>query len=82
MKQKHLKYLRIAVAAVMFALFFAVAIGVDRLNAVLLTQFGPDLLSLSSVLFLDVLGAVIVIALVTLLFGRIYCSVLCPLGAK
>jgi len=80
MKQKHLKYLRIAVAAVMFALFFAVAIGVRQLDPVLVTQFGPGLLHLTSVLFLDVLGAVIVIAVVTLVFGRIYCSILCPLG--
>ncbi len=80
MKQKHLKYLRIAVAAIMFALFFAVALGVRQLDPVLVTQFGPGVLRLASVLFLDVLGAVIVIAVVTLLFGRIYCSILCPLG--
>ena len=80
MKQKHLKYIRIAVAAVMFVLFFAVGIGVRQVNAVLVTQFGPRLLSLTSVLFLDVLAAVVLIAVVTLLFGRIYCSVLCPLG--
>ena len=80
MKQKHLKYLRIAVAAVMFALFFGVALGVRQLDPVLVTQFGPGLLHLTSVLFLDILGAVIVIAAVTLVFGRIYCSILCPLG--
>ena len=80
MKQKHLKYLRIAVAAVMFALFFAVALGVRQLDPVLVTQFGPGLLHLTSVLFLDILGAVIAIAAVTLVFGRVYCSILCPLG--
>ena len=80
MKQKHLKYIRIAVAAVMFVLFFAVAIGVRQLNAVLVTQFAPGLLSLTSVFFVDTLAAVVLIAVVTLLFGRIYCSVLCPLG--
>lgn len=80
MKQKHLKYIRIAVAAVMFVLFVAVGIGVRQVNAVLLTQFGPGLMSLTSVLFADVLAAVILIAVVTLLFGRIYCSILCPLG--
>ena len=76
MKQKHLKYLRIAVAAVMFALFFAVALGVRQLDPVLVTQFGPGLRHLTSVLFLDILGAVIMIAAVTLIFGRIYCSIL------
>ena len=80
MKQKHLKTIRIAVAAVMFALFFGVALGVRQLDPVLVTQFGPGLLHLTSVLFLDILGAVIVIAAVTLVFGRIYCSILCPLG--
>ena len=80
MKQKHLKYIRIAVAAVMFILFFCVGIGVTRLNAVLVTQFGPGLLSLSSAFFVDTLAAVVLIAVATFLFGRIYCSVLCPLG--
>ncbi len=80
MKQKHLKSIRIAVAAVMFVLFFGVGLGVSRLNAVLVTQFGPGLLSLTSVFFVDTLAAVVLIAAVTLLFGRIYCSVLCPLG--
>ena len=80
MKQKHLKSIRIAVAAVMFVLFFGVGLGVSRLNAVLVTQFGPGLLSLTSAFFIDTFAAVVLIAVVTLLFGRIYCSVLCPLG--
>ena len=80
MKQKHLKTIRIAVAVVMFVLFFGVGIGVRQLNAVLVTQFAPGLLSLTSVFFVDVFAAVVLIAAVTLLFGRIYCSVLCPLG--
>ena len=80
MKQKHLKYVRIAVAAVMFVLFVAVGIGVRQLDAVLVTQFGPGLMRLTSGLFLGTLAAVVLIAAVTLLFGRVYCSVLCPLG--
>lgn len=80
MKQKHLKSIRIAVAAVMFVLFFGVGIGVSQLNAVLVTQFGPGLLSLTSVFFVDTLAAVLIIVVATLLFGRIYCSILCPLG--
>lgn len=48
MKQKHLKSIRIAVAAVMFVLFFGVGIGIRQLNAVLVTQFGPGLLSLTA----------------------------------
>ncbi len=80
MKQKHLKYIRIAVAAVMFVLFVGVGIGIRQLNAILVTQFGPGLMSLTSVFFVDTLAAVVLIAVVTLLFGRIYCSILCPLG--
>ena len=80
MKQKHLKSIRIAVAAVMCVLFFGVGIGVRQLNAVLVTQFGPGLMSLTSVFFVDTLAAVVLIVLITFLFGRIYCSVLCPLG--
>ena len=80
MKQKHLKYVRIAAAAVMFVLFAAVAVGFRPLDAILVTQFGPGLLRLTSGLFLGTLAAVLMIAVVTLLFGRIYCSVLCPLG--
>ena len=62
MKQKHLKHIRIAVAAVMFVLFFGVGIGITRLNAVLVTQFAPGLLSLTSVFFVDTLAAVVLIA--------------------
>ena len=80
MKQKHLKYVRIAAAAVMFVLFAAVAVGFRPLDAILVTQFGPGLLRLTSGLFLGTLAAVALISLATLLFGRIYCSVLCPLG--
>ena len=41
MKQKYLKTIRIAVAVVMFGLFFAVGIGVRQLNAVLV-PFGVE----------------------------------------
>ena len=80
MKQKHLKYVRIAAAAVMFVSFVAVGTGVRQLDALLVTQFGPGLMRLTSGLFLGTLAAVVLIAVVTLLFGRVYCSVLCPLG--
>ena len=80
MKQKYLKYIRIAVAVVMFVLFVGVGVGIRQVNAVLVTQFGPGLLSLTNVFFVDTLAAVVLTAVVTLLFGRIYCSILCPLG--
>lgn len=80
MKQKHLKYVRIAAAVLFFILFAAVAVGFRPLDAILVTQFGPGLLRLTSGLFLGTLAAVMLIAVATLLFGRIYCSVLCPLG--
>ena len=80
MKQKHLKYVRIAAVVLFFILFAAVAVGFRPLDAILVTQFGPGLLRLTSGLFLGTLAAVMLIAIATLLFGRIYCSVLCPLG--
>ncbi len=80
MKQKRLKYVRIAAAVLFFVMFAAVAVGFRPLDALLVTQFGPGLLRLTSGLFLGTLAAVVVIVVATLLFGRIYCSVLCPLG--
>ena len=44
MKQKHLKYIRIAIAVIMFVLFVGVGVGIRQLNAVLVTQFGPGLM--------------------------------------
>lgn len=69
-----LKNLRIAIAVLVFCsltLFFLNII--DSLGILAKVQLIPSLLA-ANMLSLLVLG------LVTLLFGRIYCSVLCPLG--
>ena len=69
-----LRKLRIAIAILVFCsltLFFLGAI--DSLGILAKMQFIPSLLAANmlSILFL---------CIITLLFGRIYCSVLCPLG--
>ncbi|MCK5740108.1 4Fe-4S binding protein [bacterium] len=80
-----LKTFRIVLALVFFTLvtyFFLdlyELIPVSWINAVLIFQFGPSLVK-----FIKVTGATAVgllgVSILTLLFGRIYCSTLCPLG--
>lgn len=48
-------------------------------NYLLYLQFTPSLLKFISVLSFSVLGFLIVLVL-TLIFGRVYCSAICPLG--
>lgn len=49
-------------------------------EAIFVSQFGSSLLALISSFSLGALAAVLLIAVLTLLVGRIYCSILCPLG--
>ena len=57
--------------------FVAIRINPEQgLSLLLQTQFVPALLSLCSASLL----ALTIILLITLLFGRIYCSLLCPMG--
>ncbi|UCG27821.1 MAG: 4Fe-4S binding protein [Bacteroidales bacterium] len=49
------------------------------ISGILYLQFVPSLLKFMNAVGLSVLGFIIVI-LLTLLFGRIYCSTICPLG--
>ncbi len=48
-------------------------------STILVLQFVPSLLKFSYLLSLSVFGFVVVLVL-TLLFGRVYCSTICPLG--
>lgn len=73
-----LRKIRIIIAALVFAaalFLFSDHTGTARqaLGWLAEIQFIPALLALNSV-------AVIAIAVVTLVFGRVYCSVVCPLG--
>ncbi len=74
------KYLRIAVAAVSFTIItcgFLNLSGGNPLSQIFLrTQFTPALVSV----FTGSAVAFIILTVITLLFGRVYCSFLCPLG--
>ena len=81
----HLKKLRVVVS-----LFFFLFIGLffldfrhyfseDFISAVLFLQFAPSVLLFIKTLGFAALGFIIIIIL-TLIFGRVYCSSICPLG--
>jgi ferredoxin len=82
---KNLKTIRVIVSAGMLLLFTYVFIAAGLRNALLChaaatTQLAPDLIELT-VKGLAGGGAVFfLLTAVTLLFGRVYCSTLCPLG--
>ncbi len=80
-----LRTLRITVASISFILITAIFLDVtNRIppswsSAVVSLQFAPALISTIYSLGFAVIGVVFV-SILTLLFGRIYCSHLCPLG--
>ncbi len=75
------RYLRIGAAALLFCAMSAAFAGA---GGVLLRlpylQAGPALLTCFAAFSLGALATVAAIALVTLVFGRVYCAVWCPLG--
>jgi ferredoxin len=83
--KQHLKKVRIAVSVVWFLLTALVFVDIKDLvpaswtSALLWPQFLPSLLKFSHVLAFAGFGFAFVIVL-TLLFGRVYCSSICPLG--
>jgi ferredoxin len=85
MKLAHLKKIRIGVSVLLFVLFTIIYLDLSGLavqklsNYVTFLQFVPSLLKIFSIFSISALGFVIVIAL-TILFGRVYCSSICPMG--
>ncbi len=85
MKIAKLKKVRIGVSLIFIALVFFLFIDYGNtfsktsLEAVLYLQFVPSLLKFLNLLSLTSVGFII-ITLLTLLFGRVYCSSVCPLG--
>lgn len=72
---------RIAAATLFLIAAAASFTGIAGLTAVFLhVQFGPALLKLIAAFSFGTLATVLAIALVTVLFGRFYCAVFCPLG--
>ena len=72
-----MRKIRIAIAIIFFAGITLLFVGVPSLASWL--GWMPKLQFLPAVMALNVLVIVLVLAL-TLLFGRIYCSTICPLG--
>ena len=86
MKRAHiLKVLRVVLACFMFAgltwLFVdSTGLAARYLGWMAKMQFLPSLLSLIGAFSLVSLAFLLLTVILTLLFGRIYCSVICPLG--
>ena len=80
-KNKWIRYVRLAAAAVFLILAGLAFSGLGGAVAPFLhMQMGPALVKCAAAFSLGALSIVIGIALVTVLFGRFYCSVFCPLG--
>lgn len=85
MRRSQLKYVRVILALTFFMLTLLVFAG-DLLaltgnlsRTILCLQFLPSLLTFMQVAAFTSAGFILV-AVITLLFGRIYCSTVCPLG--
>lgn len=77
------KIVRVAAAAVVLVLFALAFSGFGGLLAFLPhLQFGPALAGCFAAFSAGVLATVLGIALLTLLLGRVYCSILCPFGIQ
>lgn len=85
MHLRHLKTLRVATAVAFLALTAFLFLDFRDIGArnladgVLYLQFVPSLLNFLQVATLGAAGFLVVLAL-TLLFGRVYCSTICPFG--
>lgn len=85
MNFKALKGLRIAISLLFFLVIgflfidFSNTFSSDWTNGILFTQFAPSLLKFTKLLSLAAAGFIFIL-LLTLLFGRVYCSTFCPLG--
>jgi ferredoxin len=85
MKLFSLKRIRVIVSVIFLSLTSLVFLDYrnllpeDWINTIVYLQFIPSLLKFINIFSLGILGFIVVLVL-TLLFGRIYCSTICPLG--
>lgn len=85
MRQFHLKRIRVIIALIFFLFIVFLFIDFRKLlpeafyDVVLYLQFVPSLLKFISAVSIATIGFLIVLIL-TALFGRVYCSAICPLG--
>lgn len=82
MKKYNLRrWLRFCYSSLILGLFILIFSGAEPfLTSFLHSQLAPSLLSLLQAFSLGIFLVVVGIMILTLLFGRIYCSFLCPLG--
>lgn len=86
MKLAFLKKVRVAVSLIFFALVFVIFADFGSFlpeafsGKVLYVQFLPSLLKFIALLSLTAAGGFLLVLLLTLLLGRVYCSSICPLG--
>ena len=82
---KHLKRIRVIISLLFFLLTTFLFFDYNRiisnveLDSILFLQFVPSFLKFVNIFSLSAIGFIIVIIL-SLLFGRIYCSTICPFG--
>ena len=80
-KNFRIRFIRLAAAAIFLILTGLAFSGIGSWIAPLLhVQFGPALVKCAAAFSAGALAVVIGILLVTVLFGRFYCSVFCPFG--
>lgn len=73
--------LRISLAVLLFIVTFLAFVGsIPAIHNVLHLQLGPDLLKSFSIFSVAAIIIALSILLLTLLFGRFYCSIICPFG--
>jgi ferredoxin len=85
MRQFHLKKIRVIIALIFFLSIIFLFLDFRKLlpevfyDSILYLQFVPSLLKFISAVSIATIGFFIVLVL-TVLFGRVYCSAICPLG--
>jgi ferredoxin len=85
MNLAHLKKIRIGVSLLIFILFTIIYLDLSGLavqkltNYVTYLQFIPSILKFFSIISIAAIGFIVVTAF-TFLFGRVYCSSICPMG--
>lgn len=82
---KHLKKVRIVVSVIFFLAIFLLFVDIYNvlpvwyINSVVYLQFFPSLIAFVSEPY-NIFSFVIIILILTFLYGRLYCSSICPLG--
>lgn len=79
-RRNYWRLARTILAVIVFGLLLASLFVRRRLDWVFPTQVGSDLLALLGNFSIGALVALFSVLVMTLLLGRLYCSVLCPLG--